>query len=284
MKDKDEKMTGNLIFQRYRRAQDNDDKIVDIDISLVSPNPSQPRKLFADDALLRLADSIRQHGMIQPLTVRRNGNEYLLIAGERRLRAAKLLGSPTVPCVVIEADEKRSAELAIIENLQREDLNMFEEADALHKLIELYGLTQERIAERLSCSQSYVANKLRLLKLSREEKAMIIDKGLTERHARALLRLRDPEVRMSALHTIATRGLNVCASEEYIDALLTRKAEETKKPSRESLGGKFSLKDIRLFYNSIDHALELVRLAGVPATVSKLEDPSGTEITIHIPR
>ncbi len=278
-------MTGNLRFQRYRRADESyEDKIAYIDTALVAPNPSQPRKSFTDDALLRLADSIRQHGMIQPLTVRRNGDNYLLIAGERRLRAAKLLGERTVPCVVIEADEKRSAELAIIENIQRENLNMFEEADALHKLIELYSLTQEKIAERLSCSQSYVANKLRLLRLSREEKAIILDRGLTERHARALLRIREPETRMSALNTIAARGLNVSATEEYIDALLSRKNEESKKPVRESLGGKFSLKDIRLFYNSIDHALELVRLAGVPATVSKLENQSGTEITIHIPR
>lgn len=284
-KGKDSKMTGNLLFQRYRRMPEIDEgeKIVDVEISLIRPNPSQPRKLFTDDTLLRLADSIRQHGIIQPLTVRRSGEGYLLIAGERRLRAARLLGLGSVPCVVIEADEKKSAELAIIENIQREDLNMFEEADAIHKLIELHSLTQEKIASRLSCSQSYVANKLRLLRLSKEEKSIIIEHSLTERHARALLRINDPEVRLAALNTIVSRSMNVSAAEEYIDSIVTKKSDE-KKRERAELAGKFSLKDIRFFYNSIDHALEMVRLAGVPATVSRLENQTGTEITIRIPR
>ena len=163
-------------------------RVVFLPARSIRPNPAQPRKIFRPEALDELSDSIRQHGILQPLSVRRSGNGYELIAGERRLRAAKLLGMAEVPCIVVEADSLRSAELAIIENLQREDLNMFDEASAISALIDLYGLTQEEVAAKLSASQSYVANKLRLLRFDDFERQVIIERRLTERHARALLR------------------------------------------------------------------------------------------------
>ena len=173
---------------------DPTERVHKIPVCRILPNPAQPRKYFDSDETLRLADSIRRHGILQPLCVRKPisvgdlddyGGVYELIAGERRLRAAKLLGMAEVPCIVVEADSLRSAELAIIENLQREDLNMFDEASAISALIDLYGLTQEEVAAKLSASQSYVANKLRLLRFDDFERQVIIERRLTERHARA---------------------------------------------------------------------------------------------------
>ncbi|MBR4071282.1 MAG: ParB/RepB/Spo0J family partition protein, partial [Clostridia bacterium] len=182
-------MAGNLFFGgRLGNFKDENDKIIAKEEKIVmispfeiSPNPSQPRKYFTDEAIYRLADSIRIHGLIQPLSVRKTENGYELIAGERRLRALKILGKNEVPCVITNVDKEESAHLAIIENIQRENLNMFEQASAILNLMKVHCLTQEKIAEQLSCSQSYVANKLRLLKISDEEKQDIIEFGLTER-------------------------------------------------------------------------------------------------------
>ncbi len=203
------------------------DKILNVATYLIVPNRSQPRCVFNGNNIIRLADSIKRYGMLQPLTVRRHSNEenceyYELVAGERRLRAAKLLGMRTVPCVLVDADDSRSAELAIIENLLREDLNMFEQAQGFKKLIENHKLTQEEVALRVSMSQSGIANKLRLLKLTPEQQELILGAELTERHARALLKISNAETRTRALNHIIAHRLNVCAAEEYIERTLER--------------------------------------------------------------
>ena len=193
-----------------------------IKISAIRPNPSQPRVTFEPASLSALADSIAQHGIIQPLTVRRTDRlgEYELVAGERRLRAASIAGLSEVPCIVCEIDRRRSAYLAIIENIQRSDLDMFEEAAAIFSLSSEHGMTQGEIARILSCSQSSVANKLRLLRLSDAERKLITENSLTERHARAFLRLSDPERRLHAI-SLAVRGkMNVAATEELVEAML----------------------------------------------------------------
>ncbi|NLK39434.1 MAG: ParB/RepB/Spo0J family partition protein [Clostridiales bacterium] len=268
-------------------------KIYKIAVEKIVPNPSQPRRAFSDESIIRLADSIRQYGILQPLTVRRPdpgydpdhaaeeghiGEVYELIAGERRLRAAKLIGLAEVPCIIIEVDSCRSAELAIIENIQRENLNMFEQAGAIAALIDIYNLTQEEIAKKLSASQSYIANKLRILRFSGEERYLILSNNLTERHARALLRLRDPEQRKQAILVIAQKGLNVSATEEYIERLLEPKRKE------ESVKRTMIIKDIRIFYNSIDHAVEIVRRSGINVMTERRENEETLELIIKIPR
>ena len=201
----------------YQKApEEKGDVIYSVETRKICANPNQPRKVFADDAIIKLADSIRQYGMIQPITVRKIGEEYELISGERRLRAAKELGMDYVPCIIMDINEEKSAEISIIENLIREDLNIFEQAQAIETLIDTYNLTQEEIARRLSNSQSFIANKLRLLRLSASEKEKILKNNLTERHARALLRIYDTELREKILNQIIEEGLNVGKTEESI--------------------------------------------------------------------
>lgn len=264
------------------------DRIHRIPICRILPNPAQPRKHFDSDETLRLADSIRLHGILQPLCVRKPMSDgdisefngiYELISGERRLRAAKLLGLYDVPCIIIEADDLRSAELAIIENLQREDLNMFEEAAAIAALINLYGLTQEEVASKLSASQSYVANKLRLLRFDEQEQSMLLEKHLTERHARALLRISDINMRKSALETVISRGYNVADTEDFVARLLETDTGKPKKRSRTAL-----VKDIRLFYNTVDRAVDIMKRAGIAAKAEKKDLGDIFEITVRIPK
>ena len=250
----------------------------------ITPNPSQPRRVFGDEAISRLADSIRLHGIIQPLAVRRPTNRgcYELVAGERRLRAAKLRGLPQVPCIMVEADSQESAHLAIIENIQRENLNMFEQAAAISSLMQIHCLTQEKIAAQLSCSQSYVANKLRLLRIGQEDRQEIIQGGLTERHARALLRIKDPDKRRAAMRTMIRRSMNVAAAEEYVDKLLSGPQEH----DRVNRGGrdiKLVVKDVRLFMNTIDRAVETMRTSGFPVVTSRRDNGEDTAILIRIP-
>lgn len=264
--------------------------VKELEIGRIIPNPDQPRKVFADDALFTLADSIRRHGIIQPLVVRQiESGIYLLVAGERRLRASRLIGLEHVPCIISGVDEQQAAEVSIIENLQREDLDMFEEAAAISTLSKSAGLTQEEIAVRLSCSQSYVANKLRLLKLTEEERGIIRDKGLTERHARALIRLKDEGERLAAARKIADRHMNVAAAEEYIDKLICdkeklNKDEKDKEKSVHKKQIKPVIKDMRLFYNSIDRAVEVVKQAGVNIISDRTETDEYINITISVPK
>lgn len=262
-----------------------DEKVYHIRTDSICANPMQPRKDFEEESISALADSISKYGILQPLTVRNmsmysDDDTYELVAGERRLRAAKLLGLDTVPCLIINVTDKQSAELAIIENLQRENLNIFEQASAISALICIYSLTQEQVAARLSVSQSYIANKLRLLRLTDEERQIIVSNSLTERHARALLKIGDAEKRKSALSKIVERKMNVAETEEYIERLLgTKKTEKQEEPKRKFTG---AIKDVRLFYNSIDNALKIVRKSGMNVYTRKRELEDEIELTIKI--
>ena len=252
----------------------------------IIPNPAQPRRYFTEDAILRLADSIRIHGIIQPLCVRLPNTDstvYELVAGERRLRAAKRLGMETVPCVLVEADSEESAHMAIVENIQREDLNMFEEAEAISKLMRIHCLTQEKIAEKLSCSQSYVANKLRLLRLDLDERETILDAALSERHARALLRIKDAQARRCAMKTVLRREMNVAATEEYIERLIEAEKKEKLREKAEK-NTRLIIKDVKILYNTIDRAVETVRLSGIDVQTLRRENAKDTEIVIKIPK
>lgn len=252
----------------------------------IVPNPSQPRHVFDSEALDSLTDSIRRVGVICPLVVRRIEDSYELIAGERRLRAAMAAGLETVPCILRDADFADSAELAIIENLQREDLSMFEEAEAIRSLLTTCGLTQESAAARLSCSQSYVANKLRLLKLPERQRRRILEGGLTERHARALLRLSSDEERDEIIEIIVKRHMNVAAAEEYIENYLCARERDRLREKADRLDRDFKRKllskDMRLFYNSIDRAVDSVRSCGIGIETNRRITDEGTVIEILV--
>ena len=250
-----------------------------IPINAVRPNPQQPRRSFDETALRELADSISAYGILQPLTVRDRGGVYELVAGERRLRAARIAGLREVPCLIAEVGEEDAALLALIENLQRRDLDYMEEAAAIARLIRRYGLSQQQAAEKLGKSQPTIANKLRLLRLS----ALVIDclrqYGLTERHARTLLRLTDPEQQLAAARHIGKRGLNVAQTEQYIDRLT---AENRTEPPRRR--PTYIIKDVRLFLNSVERGVRLMQSAGVGAEVGRRDTEEEILLTIHIPK
>ncbi len=250
-----------------------------IPINAVRPNPQQPRRSFDETALQELADSISAYGILQPLTVRNRGGVYELVAGERRLRAARIAGLREVPCLIAEVGEEDAALLALIENLQRRDLDYMEEAAAIARLIRRYGLSQQQAAEKLGKSQPTIANKLRLLRLSAPVIDCLRQYGLTERHARTLLRLTDPEQQLAAARHIGKRGLNVAQTEQYIDRLT---AENRTEPPRRR--PTYIIKDVRLFLNSVERGVRLMQSAGVGAEVGRRDTEEEILLTIHIPK
>ena len=245
---------------------------------LIRPNPGQPRRCFDREGLQALAASIAQHGLLQPLTVRRQGDVYELIAGERRLRAARLAGLSQVPCLLLRLDELQSSLAALVENLQRQDLDCWEEAEGIARLIRVYGLSQEQAAARLGKSPYAVANKLRLLKHPPAVRAALRDAELSERHARALLRLPDEDRRLEAIAVIVSKGLNVAKTEAYIDELLTKPAQPRREPH------KLLIKDVRLFLNSMDRHLAPLQQAGIPAHAERTEEADRIVLTITLPK
>lgn len=250
-------------------------KVVQIETDKIIPNPYQPRREFDD--LEGLAQSILQNGILQPLTVRRENGEIELVSGERRLRAAKMLGMETVPCIIVEMSGRNSAVMALIENIQRQDLSVFDEAEAIAKLIDFYGMTQEDAAVKLGKSQSTIANKLRLLKLDEDTRGKITEYGLTERHARAFLKLPE-EMRPQILETVHCRNLNVEATERLIDTMLHEQTEMESLRKRSVV-----FKDVRLFVNTINKAVEMMKAAGINADSKKIQQDDFIEYIVRIP-
>ena len=254
------------VFSRNKTVN----KVILLPADTVQPNPAQPRVHFDPEELQGLAESIRANGILQPLTVRQNlKGEYELISGERRLRAARLIGLEYVPCILVETTAQQSAVFALLENLQRRDLNFFEEARALSKLMIEWNITQEEIAARLGKAQSTIANKMRLLKLTDTQQKKILDGGLTERHARALLKIEDEQMRDKAVYYIIAKHMNVTQAEQYIEGLL--KETEEKKSVRKTIP---VIKDVRLFINTINKAIDTMKKAGVDAQAEKIEEGS----------
>ena len=250
-----------------------------IPINDIRPNPQQPRRRFDQDGLRELSESIAAYGILQPLTVRAQNGGYELVAGERRWRAARMVGLRQVPCLLARVDEEDAALLALIENLQRRDLDYMEEASAIARLLRRYGLSQQQAAEKLGRSQSAVANKLRLLRLEEPVVDALRRYGLTERHARALLRLEDGEQRLAAAEHIGKRGMNVAAAEAYIEQLIAR--SQTTPPKRRST---YVIKDVRLFLNSVERGIRLMRGAGVGAKVARQDTEEEICLTVRIPK
>lgn len=257
-------------------------KVVDIPIRQIRPNQSQPRKTFKDEELNSLAASIEENGILQPLTVRRlNLQEYELVAGERRLRAAVIAGLKRVPCIVIKCTDRESAIFALLENLQRSDLGMFEEARGISRLIRKYNLTQEEAAAKLGKKQSTVANKLRLLKLTMDEQDWINQAGLSERHARALLRIADENLRKEALSKVISESLNINQTEELVDNIISSSFIAVDDRHRKK---RVVIKDVRIFINTINKAVDTMRLAGINAVSKRAENDDYIEYTVRIPK
>lgn len=253
-------------------------KVLFLPVESIVPNPDQPRRRFSQPELEELAESIRTMGILQPLTVRRRDGGWELVAGERRLRAARLAGLSQVPCLSIQTDSQSSSLLALVENLQRRDLDFWEEALALRKLLDTYHLSQEEAARRLGKSQSALANKLRLLRLPQEVLAQLRDHGCTERHARALLRLENPELQREAAAQVVAGNLTVAQTESLVERLLTPPPPSPRrKPT-------FIVKDVRLFLNTLTRGLDLMRSAGVNAQCSREDTDEAILLTIQIPR
>ena len=248
----------------------------------IAPNPVQPRKVFDEKALEELSRSIQSYGILNPLTVRCRGGKYELVAGERRLRAAKLAGLREVPCILLDVNMEDASLIALIENLQRRDLDFIEEAVGLSRLIRMFGMSQEEAARRIGKSQSAVANKLRLLKLPRDVLENLRSYGLSERHGRALLRLTGPAEQRMALEYIAANSLTVAAAEEYVETLLNSPAEEP--PSHTEPRRTLVLKDVRVFLNSLNRSLELMKQGGIDAGVRREETEDSLVLTISIPK
>lgn len=265
---------------RVQKSEFLSSRVRYIGVNAIRPNPQQPRHQFDEDGLRELAASISSYGILQPLTVReRCGGCYELVAGERRLRAARIAGLREVPCLIAKVDEEDAALLALIENLQRRDLDYMEEAAAIASLLRRYGLTQQQAAEKLGRSPSAVANKLRLLRLEEPVTAALHQYDLTERHARALLRLEDGEARLHAAVHIGRQGLNVAQAESYIDRLLS--SHQTTPPQQRST---YIIKDVRLFLNSVERGIRLMRGAGVGADVQRQDTDSEICLTVRIPK
>lgn len=244
----------------------------------IRPNPNQPRTAFCPQSLSELSQSIREHGILQPLTVRRMpDHSYELVSGERRLRAAKLLQLDTVPCILIRVDEMESSLLSLIENIQRRDLDFVEEALALEQLVSAYRLSQEEIARKLGKSQSAVANKLRLLKLSPSILEALRSNGLSERHGRALLRL-PPEQREAVLDRIIAGRLTVSKTEALVESLLLPAPPPL--PRRPAI----LVRDIRLFLNTLDRGMDLMKRSGFGVLCQRVDREEEIELHIRIPR
>lgn len=249
----------------------------------LSPNPVQPRRRFDDEALAELSESIKTYGILNPLTVRLRGGKYELVAGERRLRAAKLAGLQEVPCILLDVNMEDASLIALVENLQRRDLDFIEEAAGINQLIRMFGMSQEEAARRIGKSQSAVANKLRLLRLPPDVLEALRQNGLTERHGRALLRLPDGDRQRAALLYIIDNGLTVAATDAYIDALL-QEPEPEPEPPRPGSRRTFVLKDVRVFLNTLSRSIDLMKQGGIDAGVQREETEDRLILTISIPK
>ena len=247
-------------------------RVVFLPARTIRPNPEQPRRVFREDALTELADSIREHGILQPLSVRRTGSGYELIAGERRLRAGVLAGLSEIPCIIMTMDDKESGMAALVENLQRQELDYIEQARGISRVMEQWSMSQEQVAQLLGKSQSAVANKLRLLRHSTTVLQRLRETGLTERHARALLKLEAEQDKLKAIDYISRLGMSVARAEQYIGSLLDQHTTQKRKP------------DIGNFLRSVTQTLTRIQSCGVSAVSERRETEDQIVLTITIPK
>lgn len=259
------------------------ERVQEIEVVLITPNQYQPRSVFDEEKLHELAATIDEHGVIQPIVLRPLGDKYEIIAGERRWRAVSILGWETIPAIIKPLDDDQSASIALIENLQREELTAIEEAMAYARLIDIHGLTQESLAEKLGRGQSTIANKLRLLKLPSSVQSAILEKKITERHARALIILKDPVLQEKVLHEIIDKQLNVKQTENRVKRYLEKSAEN--KADDEKKSKRFSLsRDSRIAVNTIRQSVHMVTDSGLDIDTNEEDMGDYYQFTIRIPK
>lgn len=252
----------------------NEVKVVKVPIGQIFPNPYQPRKSFDEAALEELSASIAQYGVLQPLLVSpAEDGRYLLIAGERRLRASRMAKLTEVPVIISDYTNQQIAEIALIENLQREDLHFLEEAEGYEQLMEQFHLTQEAMAARVGKKQSTIANKLRLLRLSPAVRKVLVDAGLSERHARALLKLEDDAKRLEVLEVVVAKNYSVRQTEEYINKLL----EDNQQEKRRRM---VIVNDVRIYLNSIKQVVNAIKDVGIPVNMEQTVE--GDEVIVSV--
>ncbi|MBR2615538.1 MAG: ParB/RepB/Spo0J family partition protein [Clostridia bacterium] len=270
------------------KRKKNRENIRFLPVDVILPNPYRARQRISSESIRELAGSLERYGMLCPITVRPSGEEFELVLGERRLMAARLLGWERVPCRVAEVSARLGAEMVLVENLQREDLDLFEEASAMERLIRLFHYTQEELGEKLGQSQSTVANKLRLLRLEPRERLLIVENGLSGRHARALLRISEPKTRMFALRFIIEKGYSVAQTEDFLEALLSHPEEffvcPESPPPKPRPVRRLVVRDVRLFINSVDRAISGIRQAGFTVEADKKEEENFVSYSIRIPK
>lgn len=264
---------------RFNNAESQGEQVKELYIDLIRPNPFQPRKHFDSFQLDELAKSIKAYGVIQPIIVRKFGNYYELIAGERRLRASQNIGKKTIPAIIRNISDRDIAEIALIENLQREDLNFFEEAEGYKRLMEEFKLTQEEVARKVGKSQSTIANKLRLLKLPNQIRENIILDVITERHARALLKLPEIEMQSTILQEVYDKELNVRETDALVEAQL-KKCTTQQKPQGKKVVRIF--KDIRIYVNALKSAVSTIKEAGINVKMSEKNYEKYVEVVVQI--
>lgn len=256
--------------------REKDKKIVNLDVEEITRNPNQPRKIFDEAALVELSNSIKEYGVMQPINVRKINDRYELISGERRLLASKLAGIKTIPAIVSKISDTDSAAMALTENIQRQNLNFIEEAYAFVSVMSEYNITQEELAKKIGKTQSTVANKVRILRLSDSMINKILENKLTERHARAILKITDDKLQDQVLDKIIKNKLNVDESEKLIKKILSN----DKKPRTKI---RYIVKDVKIFTNTIKKSVEIMKKSGIMATYAVLQKDNEYEINIRIP-
>ncbi len=250
--------------------------VVLLNVDLIFPNPSQPRIEFNQEDIDTLANSIEENGLLQPITVRKNNKFFEIISGERRLRAVKSINKQFIPCIIIESTSEESAFYSLLENLQREDLNCFEEATAIKRLIDEWGISQHEVGKRLGKAQSTIANKLRLLRINDATKKKLISNGVVERQIRSFLRIEDEKMREGVIDYVIDKKMNVEQTEKYITNIL-----ENNKKSKRNI--RPIVKDVRIFINTINNALSLMNASGIKAISEKKETEQYIEYVVKIP-
>ncbi|NMB41179.1 MAG: nucleoid occlusion protein [Firmicutes bacterium] len=266
---------------RLKKIENLKDEIRNIDMNIIKPNPYQPRKNFEKVKIEELAQSIKTYGLLQPVIITPDEERYFIVAGERRYLACELLGWTEIPAIIRDYQDSSMAAVALIENLQREDLNFLEEAEGYKRLIDEFDLTQEVLAQRLGKSQSTIANKIRLLRLPDKVKEMIKENDLTERHSRALLKLSSQEQQLEAVTAILNMKLNVNETENLVKQLIKKDVKSSKDPKSQR---KVVIRDIRIFLNTVRQAVNIIRKAGLNPLVDEVDDERFFEIRIRLPK
>lgn len=254
-------------------------KVVMLSVNEIVRNKSQPRTAFNNEDLYSLSESIKENGILQPVCVRKSGALYEIISGERRTRAAKLAGLDEIPCIIMDVDDEQSAVFALIENIQRKDLSYFEEALAIEKLISFYGLTQEEAAERLGKAQSTIANKLRLLRFSDGERRILLTGELSERQARAIIRIDDECIRHKVIEKVVRNRLNLQQTEELVSFTL----DKTKMPVKRKKPSISLTAPPRVYKNSLDSLIKRIKEDKIPCELKTERSEKYYEYTIKFP-